>query len=168
MVGSTTSAALGNFDPCLEYQPGLQCVEESTDGPSFKPDGLTRLGLEPAFGILLQLRLLLHHERPHVSLHDELVRNDTNKAQWRSPDKGVTHHHGIPIDEKFVHVSKADKCTLHHLVHEPIRTIEFDDLRRQTLPNSEVHPLEGDDIAQIEKTRGLAAHHAFARRRGCP
>jgi hypothetical protein len=66
-----------------------------------------------------------------------------------------------------VHVSKADERTLHHLVHEATRTIELDDLRRQSLPNPEVHGLERDDITEIEETGGLAAHSPFARGRGC-
>ena len=119
-----------------------------------------------AFSKLFEQRLFSHEIRPHVTLDEERVCNDTEQAQRRSPGERVAHDHRSAIHDELVHVPKAGKWATDHLIDELARPIELDDFDRQPLPDSEVHALQRDDVTEIQQSGGLATDSPFASERG--
>jgi len=67
------------------------------------------------------------------------------------------------MDDKLVDVARAAERALHHLVDEALRAVELDDLRRESLTDTEMCALEGSDVIEFDKAGCLAVERSLAR-----
>ena len=93
------------------------------------------------FNDRFQVLLLGGDEPSHVTLQQ--------KPERRLPFENIAHERVIAARFEFVDVPQTREGSAHHLIDKASRAIDFNDLRRKSLADSEVAALERDEIAEL-------------------
>lgn len=98
-----------------------------------------------------QVRLLGAQEPTQMRGHGQPIDNHTERPSWNTPVEVVAHDGTAVNGLELMLVPKGAEGSASHLIHEPPRSIELNNLCRQTLPDAEVSSLEGDQVAAFEE-----------------
>jgi hypothetical protein len=115
--------------------------------------------------VLRQSALLLEQKLVEVTRDEELVGQDAQRAERRSPFEGVAHQDGWAFFEELVELVDVPQAGEHprdHLIDETVGSLELHDLGGQALADAEVDSFEGYPISQLEKAGQLAGDDALS------
>lgn len=98
-----------------------------------------------------------------MALEEKGVSDMTERAERRGPLQAVSHECPAVNCCEPVLVAQALERAGQGDVGEKGRTVQFGDLRRQLLPDTEMHGLEDQDVAKLREAAFLVADQALFR-----